>query len=689
MNNRGSFLLDIFSKFSYPQKFMLISILFSISIFTSMYFMLESQNTVINFTSKELNGIHYLQAVSKILDDVPKHRLMLKQYLKGNKSLKGDLISVESQILSNFRFLQSIDAEYEDSLETRPSDFQKNELPNLKPVEIEKKWNELSQQAFDITPEASDKAHLNLVDDLTDLINYIGDTANLKLDSGINTYYLITAYLDQMSIFQIWLPQINVLIEKLFEEKKISPEEQEKVLELLTLLQFSIDRTKKSIDRSLIQNKKLYANSETENHLKESLTKYTEIQQEYLTKIKQFIAAPSEHTMTEYLNLRQRVINENTVLWEMLSVQIEGMLKERIFQLKLRQFYTILITVTIAFLAFILGVYIMREISRPLTSLVRAANNLASGDLSTRVPVIYKDEVGQAGMAFNQMAESFQELIGQLQWAGIQLTASTTEIAAAAKEQESTVIQQEATTKQIAVTAREISTTAKDFAKTMNEVSNSAEQTSSLAASGKAELYQMETIMRQMVDASGNIASKLAVLNEKAGNITSVVTTITKVADQTNLLSLNAAIEAEKAGEHGRSFAVIAREIRRLADQTANATFDIEKTVSEMISAVSAGVMGMDKFSEEIHTGVNQVSTVSEQLTKIIEQVQQQTTSFENVNQGMQAQSLGAEQINESILELSEAAMQTSDSLHQFRKAIDQLNNAAQEMQSAVIKIKR
>jgi hypothetical protein len=95
------------------------------------------------------------------------------------------------------------------------------------------------------------------------------------------------------------------------------------------------------------------------------------------------------------------------------------------------------------------------------------------------------------------------------------------------------------------------------------------------------------------------VNAKLAILNEKAGNINQVVVTIVKVADQTNLLSLNAAIEAEKAGEYGRGFAVVATEVRRLADQTAVATYDIEQMVREIQSAVSAGVMGMDKFSEE------------------------------------------------------------------------------------------
>ena len=101
-----------------------------------------------------------------------------------------------------------------------------------------------------------------------------------------------------------------------------------------------------------------------------------------------------------------------------------------------------------------------------------------------------------------------------------------------------------------------------------------------------------------------------------------MVTTINKVADQTNLLSLNAAIEAAKAGEFGQGFAVVAREIRRLADQTAIATLDIEQMVKEMQSSVSSGVMGMEKFAQEVQSAVREVNEISGQIAHIIEQVQ-------------------------------------------------------------------
>src|ERR671931_1450091 len=125
-----------------------------------------------------------------------------------------------------------------------------------------------------------------------------------------------------------------------------------------------------------------------------------------------------------------------------------------------------------------------------------------------------------------------------------------------------------------------------------------------------------------MEGATRTIAERLTAIQQRANDITSVVTTITKVADQTNLLSLNAAIEAEKAGEYGRGFAVVATEIRRLADQTAVATYDIEQMVKEIQSAVSAGVMGMDKFSEQVRRGMQDIQQVGAQLSQIIHQVQ-------------------------------------------------------------------
>lgn len=248
--------------------------------------------------------------------------------------------------------------------------------------------------------------------------------------------------------------------------------------------------------------------------------------------------------------------------------------------------------------------------------------------------------------------------------------------------------EQAASTNEIVTTATEISATSKELVATMNEVSNVAAGAAGAAENGRAGLNKMELTMKHIVDAAGSISSKFEVLNEKANNINTVITTITKVADQTNLLSLNAAIEAEKAGEYGFGFSVVAKEIRRLADQTAVATLDIEQMVKEMRSAVSAGVMSMERFSEQVRHSVNDVREVSAQLTQIIEQVQALTPRFETVHHGMQFQAEGAAMINQSMIQLNEAAHQTVDSLKESNSAIAQLTVTARDLQSGVIKFK-
>ena len=334
------------------------------------------------------------------------------------------------------------------------------------------------------------------------------------------------------------------------------------------------------------------------------------------------------------------------------------------------------------------GLLLMRSIIAPMELIVRILGVMRTGDLSSRLKLDRNDEFNAVETGFNDMMTDLNALVAQAQRSSVQVTTSVTEIAATSRQQQATATETAATTTEIGATSREIAATSRDLVRTMTEVTNAADQASILAGSGQQGLARMEDTMHQVMGAADLVNAKLAILNEKAGNINQVVVTIVKVADQTNLLSLNAAIEAEKAGEYGRGFAVVATEVRRLADQTAVATYDIEQMVREIQSAVSAGVMGMDKFSEEVRRGMFEVTQVGEQLSQIIHQVQALAPRVLMVNEGMQAQATGAEQINQALVQLADASSQTVDSLRQASSAIDELSQVAAGLRGGVSRFK-
>jgi methyl-accepting chemotaxis protein WspA len=394
-------------------------------------------------------------------------------------------------------------------------------------------------------------------------------------------------------------------------------------------------------------------------------------------------------------------------------------------------------------LAALIATLLVRAISRPLDSLMRAAGQLAGGTHGARAEVLSRDELGRVALEFNRMAQAIEDslakemaeasalrakvdalldvvskaargdltgtitiagsdaigrlgeglstmfgnlrsLLNNVQRAGIQVTTSATQIAASARQQEATGIEQAQTSVEVLSTTREISANTSQLLRTMEEAGEVADYTTAATAEAQDNLRRMDRSMQQMVAATDAISTKLATLSEKASNINGVLTTITKVADQTNILSLNAAIEAEKAGEAGRGFAVVASEIRRLADQTSVSTWDIEQMLKEMQSAVSASVMGMDKFTEDIRRSVDEARHVAEQLSSMTDQVGKLAPRFDLVLQGMQSQAVGASQITETMTQLSDASQQTVDSLKATSEAVHQLQYAATDLQHSV-----
>ena len=368
------------------------------------------------------------------------------------------------------------------------------------------------------------------------------------------------------------------------------------------------------------------------------------------------------------------------------SAKIEyGRVQENYRISKFAFIVTLLLAIGVSLIA---SLFLIKGIDHALTIIRDAMGHLKNGDLTKRIEYNRKDEFGEVVEGFNLMADYLSTLISHVQKSGVQLASSITEFAARTKEQTAMINEQAAAVNEIAASSNEIAATASSLKDTMNDVLQVARDTAQEASSGREGLSRIDETMGRMEEATATIVAKLGILSEKANKIAGVVQTINKVADQTNLLSLNAAIEAEKAGEYGAGFAVVATEIRRLADQTAVATYDIEQMVHDVQSAVSSGVMEMDKFAEQVRSSALDIREIGTQLSSMINKIQGLIPDIEAVNEGMESQSLGAKQISDAISHLNDGAQKAAEAINQINSLIFELNKSSLILQDEISRFK-
>jgi methyl-accepting chemotaxis protein len=695
------------------QKLALMAVVFIVPFAVVTYAMISSVNTLsIEFARQEIRGLEYHRPLAVLLKDLQQRRTMSSSWLAGDAAF-GDKVAASTAAIENdLRAVAEVDQRLDPTLHT-----------TTKWVALNAACRALLAKTSGWTAEENFEQHTRVIAEVIALITHVGDVSNLTLDPDIDSYYLMNVVIFQGPELSEILGQVRGLGSRIAASGKVTPDQADRVERLSALAGFLRDKTGESFGKAFEFNATL------QPRLQEPAQSAATAVQEALQAAEGLTAGSRQRTdAAAYHASMTRAVDAVFDLQSQAALALDELLDKRIDKVQREVHMTLLWAVLGLLVVLLVAVIISRDITRHLAQVVSVANQIASGDIAVASDrESRRDEIGTLRLAFEGMAASLRQmvqsasrisqgdltvavkpqserdalgnalsgmvtnlaaLVSEVQKSGIQVNASVNTIAATTKEQQATASEIAATTTEIGATSKEISATSRELVRTLKEVSAFAEQSATLAGSGQTGLTQMEETMRHVMEAAAAINAKLAVLNEKAGNINQVVTTITKVADQTNLLSLNASIEAEKAGEYGKGFSVVATEIRRLADQTAVATYDIEQMVKEIQSAVSAGVMGMDKFSDEVRRGMQEVQQVGGQLSQIIQQVQALAPRVESVNEGMQAQATGAEQITQALGQLSEASQQTVESLRQSALAIEGLNEVSGALRSGISRFK-
>jgi methyl-accepting chemotaxis protein WspA len=286
--------------------------------------------------------------------------------------------------------------------------------------------------------------------------------------------------------------------------------------------------------------------------------------------------------------------------------------------------------------------------------------------------------------AIRDTNEDLAALLRRIRSAAGQIVASSGSVRGVAKQQDQVARDFASSSAQVAAATNQMSATAKELSATVVGLARAADIAASTAASGRSSLVDLGQQMAKLEVGGRGVSTRLAAIREKAARIDTMVGAITKVANQTNLLAVNAAIEAEKAGVAGQGFQVVAREIDRLATQTAANVLEIEEVVVAVQQAVTEGTLEIGQFTATVGDGCGTAGAVATQMGQIIRQAEELRAEFGQVAHAVAAQSEGVAQVNEAMYRLVAGARQTADAVERSSTASVELEDAARTLETEV-----
>ena len=303
---------------------------------------------------------------------------------------------------------------------------------------------------------------------------------------------------------------------------------------------------------------------------------------------------------------------------------------------------------------------ITRLIVAPLRTVIRVAQQIASGDLRATVEVTRRDEIGQLMLAMQQMGAGLSSIVSGLQ-AGIEQLANSAQSLSAVTEQTNLeVSSQKEETEQVATAMNQMTATVHDVARNAEEAAQAAQTADDKVESGQQVVRQSMVRIEQLADSATSASSSIESLSAEIQNIGTVLSVIKSVAEQTNLLALNAAIEAARAGEQGRGFAVVADEVRALARRTQQSTEEIERLVSALRSAAQTSVQQIQSSGELVKMAVSDALQTESALGSIAAAVSLIQQMNQQIAAAAEQQSSVAEEINRSVTSIRASADQSS-----------------------------
>lgn len=652
----------IAGKLKLTHQFLIITAPVAVAFALLFYNYYQTDNALIQASKDELVGAQNLPKQTQLMQTIQQHMGLTALALAGDGQSKAALAPLEKQIQTDLEQMKV----------QLPAEWTKT---HASLAEVQANWAALQSKNLTMPAKENFRAHSRLLSEMIRSIRLAADESQLTLDPDVAGYYLMSPVNFSLPLMHAQLSTLQGALAAMVANGSISGNS---IGQSQAMLDANAVLAKDVVDSLNKVKETGMAIPDSISALADKLVKNTE---DIQTLINQIVESPLTYTGTKVYKAIEPWLQDQTDTQNQINALLTSALQDRIARMQTDELLKSGEALFALLLATITGVAVFRRIGKHVQCLKQQASELSKGNLKPVQKVGTQDELGEISDSIEVMRKQQNQIMLQIQRAGEQLGMSTETLGSATEQVSAGASAQADSAASVASSVEELSVSVSQVAEYANQAFDMAKNTGVASSAGQLKMQCTQETIEKIAESSSELAVSIDNLGQRSNGISSIIQTIQAIAEQTNLLALNAAIEAARAGEHGRGFAVVADEVRKLSEKTAQSTESIAELVLGIQQEAHKAVDSVQGWKHNIKQSLEDSTKATESMTQIQEHSQVTERAVQEINEALSEQTSASNMIAQKVEKIAQMTEESSSAAKQVQEVSQEVRNTARDLQ--------
>jgi len=658
------------NRLRYPGKFFVLGSAVAVVMLVLLFTVFTNLKRDIDTADKELAGLQILKPMNRTVQFMQQHRGLSSGVLNGNEAMKDKRAAKEKEVEE---VLGQTDAALPQKLREMPAWQQ-----------IRQEWATIRREGLSWTPPENIKRHSAMIDRALTFMVDIADETELTLDPIMDTYYFMDTIVTKVPAMLEPLGITRARGTGVLTKKELSPQLRIDISSLIAQMSGTLRAQNENLAKVMRFTPELQAPlGGPTKEFADGVDKVFALVREDILGEK--FATPPQ----EYFAMTTQIIDLGyKMMFDTLIPQFEQQLQLRKAKAQQVLYFNIGLALVVMLLVGYLGIGTYYSVLGSVQVFSQGARRLADGDLTAEFSTDGVDEMHAAGRDFNDMAASFRKLLGRIQSDVMQLRSAAEQLAASSQQISGSTSTQSDSASSMAAAVEQMTVGVDHISRNAQDAQSYSHTSDEVAAEGGRIVDGVVRDIQEIAETVNQSAAAVEALGQQSDQISAIVGTIKDIADQTNLLALNAAIEAARAGEAGRGFAVVADEVRKLAERTAKSTQEIAGMIAAIQSGTATAVSSMKRGVDRVASGVEQAQLAGNNIVQVQAQSRQVVEAVSEITVALREQAAASTEIAQNVERIAQMAEENNVAAASNATTANSLRELAETLSSEVARFR-